>query len=516
PAQAAQIAGIIPAPSAWDPADNPGRAHERYRYVLERMALNSWMDAGEAGRLAADPPATVAKRSVQIKESPFFLAMVERRLSQLIPDDRIYRGLTVTTTLDLGIQRFAESAYREHFAGVAAPTTGALVALDPGTGGIRALVGGPDYANDQLNLAEGSGRQPGSTFKPFALAAWVEMGRSPESYFTAPATHVIPEGDNGADYEVHNYGGAGYPELSLREATWRSVNTVYAQVAEQVTPQRIVDIAGRAGIGRDLRPEYSLVLGAQEVTPLGLAGAYNTFASGGVAREPITVLEIREGDRVLHTAQTQGRRAFSEQVAYTVSDVLRGVLTSGTGASADIGRPAAGKTGTTQDYGDAWFAGYTPHLTAVVWMGHRDDRARMEGEPTGGDLPAQLWGSFMATALAGVEPLDFPAPEGGLKVVRPSPVATPTPVVCAEGQTPSPLPTPPDDPAAPREVCVSPSPTETPTPTPTPSSTPTPTPTVTVSEPAPTKTPEPIITPTATPTVSPTPTEEADPDAGED
>jgi penicillin-binding protein 1A len=238
-----------------------------------------------------------------------------------------------------------------------------------------------------------------------------------------------------APWEVDNYGGQGYGQMSLREASWKSVNTVYAQVAEEVRAQSIVDIARRAGIDRDLEPDPSIVLGSGEVTPLELATAYNTFAAGGMRRSPITVLKVERGGKVLYqNAHGKERRAFSEQVAWTVTDVLKGVIERGTARTADIGRPAAGKTGTTTNYADAWFAGYTPHLTTVVWLGNRDSREAMEGKPTGGGLPAQLWGTFMAEALKGVPPQDFPKPSSGLTVERPSPEPTETQAPCPDGQ----------------------------------------------------------------------------------
>jgi penicillin-binding protein 1A len=437
--QAAQLFGVLPAPSSLDPADNPEGAERRYRYVLGQMVRHGWLDAAEGGRLAASPPPVQPKRAVQFRRAPFFLDLVQRELEARIGGEQMYRGLRVTTTLNLGVQGAAEAAYNEGFASI--EPHGALVALDPGSGGIRALVGGKNYAEDQLNLATvgrqagTTGRQPGSTFKPFALAAWIEQGKSPESYFSAPGeiTFSAEEARTPQAWRVRNYGGSEYGQMSLREATWRSVNTVYAQLMLEVGPEATVDLAKRAGIDADLPPLPSLVLGTGEVSPLELAEAFNTFATGGIQREPFTILEIERDGSTIYRAQRDESRAFSEQVAYTVTDVLKGVLASGTGTGANIDRPAAGKTGTTQNFADAWFVGYTPHLTAAVWMGHRDGNQPMADNPTGGGVPAQVWARFMSTALQSVPPEDFPAPSGDLDVVNPSPPPEPEPE-CPEGQ----------------------------------------------------------------------------------
>jgi penicillin-binding protein 1A len=460
-AEAAQLAGLIPAPSRLDPLENPEGADRRYRYVLNRMVAEGWLSAGEAGQLSFRRPIPVDRRGAAFDNAPFFLDVVRRELEQVLGTEDVYRGLRVTTTLNFGVQKAAERAYAAAFDGIA--PTGAIVAVDPGTGGVRALVGGRNYATDQLNLATNAqGRQPGSTFKPFALAAWIEAGNSPDSYFDAPPTLTYDW--NGRQEQVTNYGGAGYAPMSLREATWRSVNTVYVELGLQVGLDRVADIAHRAGIpeSRQLAATPSLVLGSYNVSPLDLAEAYNTFATGGVHRDAHTVVQVeRAGDEV-YRARPRETRAFSEQVAYTVTDVLRGVLTSGTGSRAAIGRPAAGKTGTTQGYGDAWFAGYTPHLTAVVWMGNRDNRERMEGDPTGGGLPAQAWAAFMSDALTGVPAADFPRPTGDLRVVTPALPPEPTVPDCPEGQEPGAA-----EDGSPGTVCVDVTPTPEPTPEPT-------------------------------------------------
>ena len=442
-AEAAMLAGVIAAPSAYDPTDNPDKAQVRYRYVLEQMVDKEWMDSMVAGRLAASPPRTRRSKNVVFKQAPYFLQLVKAELErnrELSPDE-IYQGLVVTTTLDVAMQNKAENSYRDSFIESDITPSAALVTIDNATGGIRALVGGKNYAASQLNLAMGEGRQPGSTFKPFALAAWIAQEKSPESFFDAPAEiefsreeindklgrEQAPEDWKVANYELADYGG-----LTLREATWKSVNTVYAQLVLEVDPENMRDMAEKAGIRRDLEPVPSLVLGTEEVTPLELTEAYATLVTGGVHHNAHTVDEIRRDGETLYKAPRRGDEAISERVALTTTDVLRGVIESGTGTAADIGRPAAGKTGTTQSNGDAWFMGYTPQLTTGIWMGNVANNEPMEGEFTGGSLPAETWGNYMEAAMEDMPVEDFPAPPGGLKVVNPSPAPEPEP--CGDGE----------------------------------------------------------------------------------
>ena len=431
--ESALLAGMIPAPSATDPVDNPARATERYTYVIEQMLAQRWVGDQEAQELRASQPEVTPKATRIAGTAPFFMDMVERELADRV-GDQAYRGLTVTTTLNLRMQKAAEEIYdrrfdqlREDLRGTAGEDvevpTGAMVSLDPDNGAVRALVGGRNHNRDQYNLAIGGpqrlGRQPGSTFKPLALAAWIADGKSPESRFDAPSTITFgPEESGDPDgWEVSNYGGAAYGSMTLREATWSSVNTVYAQVAIEVGAGRIANLGEQAGITSQLEANPSIVLGAEEVTPLDLASAYNTLASGGVARSPRTIAKVEQDGDVLFEPRGEKRRVLDKDVAWTTVDVLRGVIDQGTGVAAQLGRPAAGKTGTTQNAADAWFAGFTPDLTTVTWMGHRDSNEPMVGSPTGGGFPAELWGEYMREALKFTDPHDFPEPSDDFEVV---------------------------------------------------------------------------------------------------
>ena len=222
---------------------------------------------------------------------------------------------------------------------------------------------------------------------------------------------------------MENYGGAGFGELTVADATKQSVNTVYAQLLAQVGPAAVADAAHAAGVDADLDLVPSLALGVEEVSPLDLASAYLTFANDGTRVEPYAIVRIEDNDgNVLWEPDRPEPEegAVEPDVARGVTEALRGVIESGTGTAADLGRPAAGKTGTTQDNVDAWFAGYVPGYTAVVWMGHPQPTP-MEGV-TGGGMPAEIWHRFMTAAMDGREPQDFPDPPDDL--LRPAPDAT--------------------------------------------------------------------------------------------
>jgi penicillin-binding protein 1A len=446
--------------------------------------------------------------------------MVKKELELELEDaEAIYQGLVVTTTLDVKMQDAAEDAYNDSFVESGIKPSGALVAMDNETGGIRALVGGKNYAKSQLNLATGQGRQPGSTFKPFALAAWIDQGKSPESYFDGPSEieFSVEEINEKLDREaaqepwpVSNYEEADYGELSLREATWKSVNTVYAQLVLEVDPVHMRDMAEAAGIQRELSAVPSLVLGTSEVTPVEMTRAYATFATGGTRHKAHTVEEIRRDGDTIFKASTRGEEDAlaieghdSRQVALTVTDVLRGVIEQGTGVAANIGRPAAGKTGTTQSHGDAWFVGYTPQITATVWMGNVGNNEPMEGEYTGGSVPAATWAAFMSEAMKDMEVEDFPAPSlDDLEITRPAP---PSETPCGRGETRS----EPSDGSS-ESVCV-PKPEKSEAPVteapPEPTEKPEPSPEPTEAPPPPPPSPEPTeaVSPTPKPTKKPAP-----------
>jgi penicillin-binding protein 1A len=299
-----------------------------------------------------------------------------------------------------------------------------VVSVEPPTGFVRALVGGRGFdPNNQLNIAlgsylraGGSGRQTGSSFKPFVLAEAFEQGISPNKTYSG-APHVTK------DKTFENYGGAKFGTLTLRQATKKSVNTVFTRLLNDVGVEKTMGLARDMGL--ETLPAYDpakyglgVALGAVEVSPLEMASAYGVFANRGVRQEPTPIRKVtdRDGKVLIDNTARAGNRVLKEEVADNVTDVLKAVLVDGTAAGRGIDRPAAGKTGTTSDNRDSWFVGYTPNLSTSVWMGYTIPRPMKNikgvGSVTGGTHPARVWQSYMKIALKDVPVANFadPAP----------------------------------------------------------------------------------------------------------
>jgi penicillin-binding protein 1A len=426
-ADSALLAGMVNAPSDLDPYLYPEAAIGRRRVVLERMADLEWITPEDARRAAAAPLRLRDAAAVEEPPAAYFVAEVRRRLLQaeaLGADEEERRrlldegGLRIFTTLDPDLQRAAEAAVEAVLPGDG--PSAALAALDPATGEVLALVGGRDFFDPddpvaQFNLATQGLRQPGSAFKPFTLAAALEAGLHLDDVF--PGGHSVTLTTADGEWTVENHEGAVYPALTLREATVFSVNTVFARVVEAIGPERVAGLAEAAGITTPLDPVPSITLGSQEVTVLDLASAYGTFAAGGVHAEPVFVTRIEAPDgSVVFRDDRQTDRVVSGATAGAVTAALTETVRRGTGRHARIGRPVAGKTGTTEGNHDAWFAGYTPEITAAVWVGFPEGNRALEAPNTpytvtGGTWPAQIWARFAAAALAGI-PYDEP-PDAG-------------------------------------------------------------------------------------------------------
>ena len=449
--QAALLAGLVRSPSGYDPFTRPAAALARRAEVLRRMARLGHLQPGQAARAAAAP---LGLRPPGSRERRYPAAWFVRWvIDQLLDpaDDRfavlgqtrqarvasLFRGgLRVTTTVDLSVQASAERAARQVLAGQGGPYA-SLAAVEPGTGAVRAMVGGRDYFGDRrfgrINLATGaggSGRQAGSAFKTFALAAAIEQGIPPEAVFDAPEQVTLKRAGGGT-YTVRNYESQGFGKATLRQATAASVNTVYAQLLLRLgrgDPDRggqvVAATAARLGVDQStLAPHPSAVLGALSVTPLEMAAAYATLAAEGRHAPPFGVASIADGHgRVLYQARPRAERVIAAPAAAVVDDVLRGVVEHGSGVRAQIGRPAAGKTGSTQHNADAWFVGYTPDLAAAVWVGYPQARVPMTPPRTpltvlGGTWPATIWARFMRAALAARPAREFPTPATDLVTV---------------------------------------------------------------------------------------------------
>lgn len=415
-AECAMLAGVIKSPGRYSPIIDPAAAKQRRATVLSQMVDLGFISKQEADDAAASEIA-LAPRKASSAVAPYFVEYVKQILTEQYGADMVYRGgLTVKTTLDLKAQKAAETAIRSTLDRKGDPSA-ALVAIEPATGEIRAMVGGRDFATQQFNVAVQGLRQPGSAFKPFVLVAALAEGVSPEqTYECGPRTFSLP---NGQTWKVTGAPGGRKGPMRLREATEKSVNSVYAALVLDVGADKVAETAKAMGVTTPIKPVPAIALGGLDtgVSPLEMAAAYGTLANGGVLVEPHAILEVTDakGNR-LASAKPASSRAIPAEVAYLATDVLKGVISKGTGTAARIGRPAAGKTGTTQQYRDAWFVGYTPDLVASVWVGYPDAQREMLSvhgrKVTGGSFPAEIWASFMKATLKGTPERDFAKPEG--------------------------------------------------------------------------------------------------------
>jgi penicillin-binding protein 1A len=389
-AEGALLAGLIAGPERWDPVDQPEAALERRNVVLDRMlelrmiTEPAWEEARasslglrpDLGRERYPAPYFVDYVKRQILSSPRFGATYAERYRFLFEG-----GLRIYTTLDLRIQRAAEQAVSSVLTQSYDPY-GALTAVDPRNGRIKAMVGGRDYwaprREDRfakVNLATGgsTGRQAGSSFKPFALVAALENGIPPSRTYPAPSSIVLNEPPCGSPeypWNVENYEGASFGgSLTVEQGLIASVNVVYAQIIRDVHPERVVEVARRMGIRSRLRPFCSSVLGTNEVNTLEMASAFGTLATNGRYVRPSAILRIEDArGNVLYEPDPVPQQVLNPAVAWTATQIMRKVILYGTATAANIGRPAAGKTGTAQEWRDAWFIGFVPQLSAGVWV----------------------------------------------------------------------------------------------------------------------------------------------------
>ena len=445
--QAAMIAGLIHAPNDDDPVAHPDNALRRRNEVLDKMAslgdiTSTQHDAGVAAPLGLTP-VPVAQRY----PAAHFVDEVKRFIENdtrfgATDDERrtlLYEGgLRVYTTIDLRLQAAAEQAVADVLPGGDGPQ-GALVALDPKSGAVRAYVGGPDFFGNtptsQYDLAAGKGRGTGSAFKPIVLATALSEGIPLTHTLPAPAEITLQVPGDPNPWPVHNADpGEGAPGgANLVEGTVHSFNTLYAQLILEVGPQRAIDMAHAMGITTPLEAVPSAVLGSNDVQPIEMASVYATLADRGVHVDPVMVTKITKADgTILYEAPHEQQKVMDQGVADTVTSVLTQVIARGTGTAAQLDRPAAGKTGTGEDYKNAWFCGYTPSLSTAVWVGYPQLETPMTPPATsitvyGGTWPAQIWQRFMTAALADVPPADFPPPSTTTTTTTPPPTTAPPP-----------------------------------------------------------------------------------------
>ena len=473
--QAATLAGVLPAPTAYDPLINLNLAEQRRETVLGLMLKYGYLTPpqytqamGETLTLAPDVKKGVPVTAVygpegqQTSNYPYFIDYLKQYLQDALGYQELYGGgLQIQSTLDPSDEAQAEAAVGRTIAGMSAtgyggsgPVDMALVSLEPATGYVKALVGGRDYSQSQVNLAlggcppeptsptihvvvpapcwtngmiggGGAGVPAGSSFKVFTLAAALEQGISPDKVYAGPPSITI----GGTTFHNDEFEGGG--DYTLRTATWDSINTVYVQVANEIGLKNLIQMAQAMGIESVwFSPQVhglSLTLGVEGVSPLQMASAYGILADQGTRVPPSPVVKVVDGagKTLIDNTKPAGSRVLPAAIATTETQVLEGVTSHGTAyPNADINRPEAGKTGTTDNCTNAWFVGFTPQLSTSVWMGHLDSTtAPLKGIYSrgsyvpcvyGGTLPAKTWADYMGAALKNVPPANFAQPPAAL------------------------------------------------------------------------------------------------------
>lgn len=431
-AQAAVIASILRSPGLYDPMYQKGNAKRlanRFEYVKNNMVDAGWLSKADAAKMKLPTIAPRATSGQLSGPKGHIIEAVQKELAKLGfgQEQLLVGGLVIKTTLDEQAQQSAVDAVNKFYPAKAPENLRiGLVAIRPGTGEVIALYGGRDYLQRQLNDATQSIALAGSTFKPFAIVAALEKGIPLTSMWNGDSPQTFD--DLGKPYPVSNYGDEGWGQIDLLYATKHSVNTVFVPLGINAGDDKVVDVARRAGIPESvaMMPTPSVVLGVASPHVIDVANAYATFAAQGVKSKPFMVAQVLGSNKgVLYEATPETQEVFSKEVMADLTYALKGVVTGGTGAAAlALGRPAAGKTGTSQSNASAWFSAYTPQLAATVALFRDSASETLNGiggltSVTGGTFPAKIWTAFMKGALKGQPIMEFPAPSniGGLDPV---------------------------------------------------------------------------------------------------
>jgi penicillin-binding protein 1B len=430
--EAATIAGIISAPNRFSPIRYPERAKERRDLVLDLMAEYDLLSHAEATTAKSQPLEVNPSTVLNYSDAPYFVDYVQEVLVEKIGDEALIRGkYKVFTSLDMDLQQAAFEALRQgisemdaHFAkGKRAIEPGtvqaSLIAVDPRNGDILAMVGGRHYGTTQFNRITQARRQPGSIFKPFVYTAAIESAYTSATPLTAVSTVLDqPTGFTFEDllYEPKNFKDEYQGQVTMRQAITKSLNVATIKFAEKVGYDKIADLSKRLGLNEQIKPYPAMAIGAFEVTPLEMVRAYTAFANGGLLSELTPILEVREAAmKSVYTPAAKQVQAISPETAFMITSLMRSVIDHGTGAGVrarGFVLPAAGKTGTSRD---GWFAGYTPDMLCIVWVGFDDNR---ELNLSGSQSALPIWADFMKKAT-GIVPLrgeDFVTPEAIVKV----------------------------------------------------------------------------------------------------
>lgn len=418
-AESAMLAGMIQAPEEYSIFNNYKVAKQRQATVLARMRELGWITTKEEEAAKKQPLQRGRLTSWQSAELPYITEAVVAELNERFGRDAVQQGgMRVQTTIDANFQRMAEekvSRWHRRLQGRGIYNNQiALVAVDPRTQFVKAMVGGVDFDKSQFNRAVQSRRQPGSAFKPFVYYAAFATGRySPES--TVMDTPVSYR-DGGVYYSPRNYGGGYSGAMSIRQAIAVSANVPAVKIGRAVGLNKVIEICRSIGIKSPMQPVISLPLGAIGLTPLEMAGGYAAFANNGWYSDTTFIVRVSDSlGNVLLDNTPKPRQVLDPWASASITSSLQSVINGGTGKNASIGRPAAGKTGTTSSEKDVWFVGYVPQLSTAVWIG-KDNNRSLGGGVTGGGYAAPIWRDFMSTALQGVpveyftSPSKFPRP----------------------------------------------------------------------------------------------------------
>ncbi|WOD38611.1 penicillin-binding protein 1A [Nodosilinea sp. E11] len=403
--EAAMMAGLIQAPESYSPFHNYQSTKQRQAVVLNRMRQLGWITPEEEVAAREAPLLIGEVKSFRSSISPYITEAAVQELKQRFGNEAVVKGgMRVQTTVDLGMQQMAEATVQRHNARIRnIADQMALVSIDPRTHFVKAMVGGVDYQKSQFNRAIQAYRQPGSAFKPFVYYAAFATGRYTPSSSIADTPVSYPDGYR--YYSPRNYDGGFMGNIPIRTALEVSRNVPAVKLGQAVGVNQIIELCRTLGINSPMQPVTSLPLGAVDLTPMEMAGAYATFASNGWHSEPTFIVQVTDSSgNVLLDNTPRPQLVLDPWAAASLTDVLQGVIARGTGTAAQIGRPAAGKTGTTDSQRDVWFVGYVPQLSTAVWIGN-DNYTPMRAGATGGTYAAPVWKEFMQQALAN-EPVE--------------------------------------------------------------------------------------------------------------
>lgn len=418
--ECALLAGLPRSPKYYSPFREQGHSVGRRAYVLNRMAALQFISREMADE-AKHAPLPVQRQALSKGPAPYFVEYIRQRVEDRFGSSILYTGgLNIYTSINDELQRYAEQAVRSGLLKIEArrkkkadqpPVQAALVAIDVASGRIRAMVGGRDFSESQFNRAWQAHRQSGSAFKPIVYAAALNRGYSASDLLEDSPLSVKIDRTN--YWRPENFTKTYQGTVTMRKALAQSLNVPTVRLFQKIGVEEIVRLAKKLGIRSDLAPVPSLALGSSDLTLLELTAAYSVFAAHGVRMEPVSILTITDSaGRTLYTNDSIPEEVIKPEVAYLISNLLRGVIERGTGWKAKVlGYPAAGKTGTTNDYRDAWFIGYTPSIVAGVWVGY-DDHRSIGNRETGAKAALPIWIEFMKNANNGNEFAEFSVPSG--------------------------------------------------------------------------------------------------------